>query len=120
MNRDEISDALKPDRAIILNRICDKFESDWRKGERARIEELLELASESEQAFLLYELIVIEFFLLHDQGEIPRIQDYLDRFPNDHAIVKDAFSKKQASIPLNSRNSDFYESLSFRSFMPPH
>ena len=41
MSRDEIADALKPDRAIILNRICDQFESDWRNGERDRIEEML-------------------------------------------------------------------------------
>ena len=110
MNRDEIADSMKPDRAIILNRICDQFESDWRTGERALIEDLLKAAADSEQAFLLYELIVIELFLLRDQGEIPQIRNYLDRFPNEPTIIKEAFSKKQVSIQLDSRNSDFYES----------
>ena len=114
MSRDEIANALKPDRAIILNRICDQFESDWRNGERARIEELLKLGSDSEQAFLLYELLILELFLLQDEGESPRIQDYLDRFPNEQAIVKDAFSKKQVSIPLVQKGPDFYESPTLR------
>jgi serine/threonine-protein kinase len=110
MNRNELADALNPDRAIILNRICDRFELDWRTGEKPLIEDLLELVVDFEQDLLLYELILIELFLLKEQGLSPSIQNYLDRFPSHSNTIKEAFSKNMDCSEPDLNQIEFYDS----------
>lgn len=110
MNLDELANALNPDRAIILNRMCDRFELDWRAGEKPRIESLLELLEDSEKVLLLYELVLLELYLLREQGDLPSIQDYLNRFPNHINTINEAFLKNQNSILPEFKNNAFYES----------
>ncbi len=75
-------------------RLCDRFEAEWRVGERPRIEDYLELVPESERAGLLRELILIEL-AWSATGEAFKRQTYLSRFPEWKEAVLGAFASQE-------------------------
>jgi serine/threonine-protein kinase len=61
-----------------LDDVCDRFEAAWKSGRPPRIEDFLgELLP---AAALLRELVLLDVFHRHRQGESPTPEDYLSRF----------------------------------------
>src|SRR5258706_16451198 len=73
--------------------ICDGFEAAWKRGERPRIEDLLQRVGTSERAELLRELLLVEWEILRQRNERIILENYLTRFPSDHALVTDLFHR---------------------------
>jgi len=89
-----------------VNAACDRFESSWRSGHSPRIEEILAEAGASERTEFLRELLPLELELLREKGEAPRFEDYLTRFPNDVALLQDAFGRLDPASTATSREQD--------------
>jgi signal transduction histidine kinase len=75
-----------------VNDRADRFEAAWRAGQRPRIEDFLEGVARPRRALLLGELLRVERELRRDGGEEPTPEEYQRRFPEDAAVVGDAFS----------------------------
>ena len=76
---------------------CQTFETAWKihaadpQGQpRPRLEDLLEPAPESDRFALFRELLAIELPYRRHQGESPRAEDYLPRFPGFAEIIHTA------------------------------
>jgi hypothetical protein len=85
---------MSPDDLHELERIVaivDQFESAWRRGDRPRIEDVLEAAAPGELGELLQYLLEIELEILRQRGETPSPNDYWARFPQDSAILDQVF-----------------------------
>ena len=76
--------------------VADRFESAWRKGQRPWIEEFLDADPEPHRPELLCTLLGIELEIRRRQGELPRREEYMDRFPNDREVLDLAFP---ATVP---------------------
>ena len=65
--------ALSPDGSTVaarrIDQLCDAFESDWRAGRQAVIEEYLAAAEDVDRSLLLPELIALEAGLRRAAGE---------------------------------------------------
>jgi WD40 repeat protein len=98
---------LGPEAARRLDGICTRFERAWKRGERPRIEDLLEGAAEPERLALLRELIVLEVELRRGQGEPVAPGAYRDRFPGQAELIDAAFvaadTRAGGSRPQSSR-----------------
>jgi serine/threonine protein kinase len=72
--------------AVGVNAICDRFEEAWKKaaslGERPAIEDYLEELSGPQRAFLLCELVAVDFDYRRLAGESPSVDEYCARFPS--------------------------------------
>ena len=74
-----------------IDEVADRFERDWTAGgDRPRIEEYLGEES-PRRAGLLEELIRVECELRKSAGASPPLEEYRQRFPDDHAAVDAAF-----------------------------
>ncbi|MHC5538322.1 hypothetical protein ACYOEI_08845, partial [Singulisphaera rosea] len=58
-----------------------EFASEWRRGGRPRIEDMLGRVDEAERSSLLSVLIVTEATLRREGGESPTLEEYQTRFP---------------------------------------
>jgi len=96
----ESSDALATARRV--HRICERFESAWRSGARPRIEDYLD-GDATDRAPLLHELVALEIELRQDEGEDPRAQEYLARFPDVPDVVRGMFNQTTATDPSPDR-----------------
>jgi serine/threonine protein kinase len=76
--------------------VADRFESAWRKGQRPRIEEFLNAASPAHRCELLRDLLEIELEIRRQGGEFPGREEYLDRFPDNSAVLEDVFASRAA------------------------
>lgn len=91
--------------------LCDEFESRWRRGERPKIEDLLGHVSEEQRRNLLAHLLGVELHWRRRNSEIPAIEEYAQRFPQDWEIVDDLFSEgKQVPSVANAQS----ETVHFR------
>jgi tetratricopeptide (TPR) repeat protein len=77
-----------------VDRAGDLFEDAWEAGQRPRIEEYLTDAAEPERSVLLHELLVVELGQRRRGGDTPVPAEYLDRFPDHTALIKDAFGEE--------------------------
>lgn len=85
-----------PLQSDLVDRVCDQFEAALRAGRQPRIEDFLASFPEVDRQLLLGELIALEIDLLRLRDDTvtysPDYQDfpyarYLDRFPNDAAVL---------------------------------
>jgi eukaryotic-like serine/threonine-protein kinase len=89
-DRDAAEDSLAEQSRLIA--AVERFEAAWRGGARPRIEDYLGEAGASRRSRWLCELIRLELELRARDGESPRREDYLDRFPDGSAEVAIAFT----------------------------
>jgi tetratricopeptide (TPR) repeat protein/tRNA A-37 threonylcarbamoyl transferase component Bud32 len=74
-----------------IDRICDRFEAAWDRGERPRPEDELGAVEPRYRAPLLRDLLAAEMAARRRRGERPEPRDYRDRFPGDRDAVDSAF-----------------------------
>jgi len=80
-----------------LERICDRFESALRAGERPRIEDELPALPEPARGTLLVDLIALELAYRRRADERPEPAEYLARFPESAWAVHAAFHSAEAN-----------------------
>ncbi|MEM6365306.1 MAG: serine/threonine-protein kinase, partial [Planctomycetota bacterium] len=70
---------------------CAEFERAWQSGEPRSIEETIaaEMA-EDERDLLLAELLVLEIDYRRRNGESPEVDEYVDRFPENANLIREA------------------------------
>ncbi len=79
-----------------IDDVCPEFERQWQANQPPSIESIVagdaasDVAGEVERDVLLAELIVLDFDYRRRQGESPSEQEYLERFPDDGTVIKDA------------------------------
>lgn len=78
---------------------CAEFERQWRANNAESIESVLgNDVSPVERDVLLAELIVLETDYRRRRGENPTEQEYIDRFPEDEIIIKEALKEVSKRI----------------------
>lgn len=75
------------------DRICAEFEQAWRSGDRPRMEDWLDRAASAEKCLLLQELLEIELHVRQQQGDLPAVEEYAKRFPEDQQLIAAVFAK---------------------------
>ncbi len=78
-----------------INDAAERFERDWKKGRRPRIEDFLAKEPEPRRRPLLNELLRVECQLRMRGGEGPAVEEYHRRFPEHDDVVDSVF----ATIP---------------------
>ena len=84
MNSDRNVDAARN-----LDRICQKFEAEWRAGQRPQIEQFLSIGTNVERRELLNELLALEVELRADRDETIVVEELQNRFPDDLSTVNE-------------------------------
>jgi len=79
-----------------IDKLADQFEKDWKAGGRPRIDDYLNRAGDLDHSALLRELIVLEWDLWLEAGQQPKLSDYLEQFPDDESIVREAVAFVEA------------------------
>ncbi|HEX8199386.1 MAG TPA: serine/threonine-protein kinase [Isosphaeraceae bacterium] len=79
-----------PSRVLRVDRACDRFEAEWRAGQRPHLESYLDAAPEPERPALLRELLALELELRG--GEPPRRDQDLPLDPEHTTRIESAFS----------------------------
>ncbi|MBL7044050.1 MAG: protein kinase [Pirellulaceae bacterium] len=74
-----------------LDRLCDNFEREWMPGQPPEIESYLCRIAESHRSRLLGELVALEVELRRGVGDIPDLEDYHERFPDEITVIEEAF-----------------------------
>ncbi len=70
-----------------VDQICDRFEADWLAGRHPVLEDYLAEVNVGLRAALLHELLAAEWDLRVSAREPVELQHYLDRFPDQAALV---------------------------------
>jgi hypothetical protein len=70
----------------------ERFEADWRAGRGPRIEDALDAVDGPQRSRWLCELIRLELELRARDGDRPRPDDYLRRFPDRSTDIAAAFA----------------------------
>lgn len=76
----------------LIDRLCDRFEAEWRAGLRPRIETFLGRAPAEARTAMLQAIVPVELELLRAEGKSPDKKIYLDRFAADAAVIEPLFS----------------------------
>jgi eukaryotic-like serine/threonine-protein kinase len=63
-----------------FDKVCTRFETAWRGGQRPRIEDYLADSADAEYTALLWELILLDVYHRRLRGEVPHADDYTSRF----------------------------------------
>lgn len=84
---DENNAQRQAERAAVVARVCCKFEDDWQSGRRPRLEECLTECDDVLRDDLLSELIAIEIERRLGAGELPVVEEYVERFPDASCVV---------------------------------
>ena len=74
-----------------LDRLCDNFEREWMPGQPPDIESYLCRIAEAHRSRLLGELVALEVEMRRGVGEIPDLEDYHERFPDEITVIEEAF-----------------------------
>ncbi len=82
-----------------IDRVCDRFEAEWKAGARPLIEAYLGPAPEAQRDGLLRELLALEVEYRLRAGERPLLADYLQCFPDRRDAVQAVFSKAAPELP---------------------
>lgn len=75
-----------------IDRICEQFEQQWQQNAAVRIEEVLANSPHALRDALLPELVEIEVWWRKKRNEIPRVEEYLERFPQSAKLLQAAFT----------------------------
>ena len=76
-----------------IDRICRQFESDWTGGKSPSVEQCLVEVPPHDVAPLLADLMAVEIELRLQAGDIPRVTEYLQRFPDVGSQVTRVFDE---------------------------
>jgi WD40 repeat protein len=77
-----------------VDRVCSRFEAAWQAGQRPRIEEYLDDATEPSRTALLRELLASELEWRRRRGEWPEPGGYRDRFPGEDGLIDAVFAEE--------------------------
>jgi serine/threonine protein kinase/formylglycine-generating enzyme required for sulfatase activity len=80
-----------------IDSLCDEFERNWNLGRSPTIENVIAAHAELPRPLLLFELVRLEVHLRRGAGQSAELEQYLQRFPADHAVIARAF--RQATSP---------------------
>ena len=100
-----------------IDDLCADFERQWQSGSPPTIESVVAgNIAKIERDVLLAELIVLDVDYKRRRGDSPTAQKYLDRFPDDAAIINEAFSDKDQrrgafDPPTVGRLAEFFPAL---------
>ena len=106
-----------------IDDLCADFERQWRSGEAPSLESVLGVdGSTSERNVLLAELIVLDIDYRRRRGETPTEQEYIDRFPSDARVIKEALKedgKRTAAFepPTIARLAELFPALQIIEFI---
>ena len=90
---------------VNIDKICVQFERALRRGETPDVDELLAGVDESGKSLLLTQLLLVEFEHLERAGGEISLDDFLSRFPEHKAAVREAFQQYRDS-PNKSGSED--------------
>ena len=76
-----------------IDKVCDEFEIAYRRNDRPRIEDFQREDKEPERSYELRALLLLECDLRQQQGEHPKLSDYLQRFPDHESTVRGAIAE---------------------------
>ncbi|HZZ80299.1 MAG TPA: serine/threonine-protein kinase [Gemmataceae bacterium] len=81
-----------------VDKLCDRFESQWRGGKSPRIEDFLAAAPEEVRVALFEALLPVELELLAEKGASPTETDYGKRFPKHAKAIARCFRERAESV----------------------
>ena len=84
--------SLTDQRLSEIDELSDRFDQELVTGASPRIESFLAEAPEVEHDGLLVELLAMELEYRTRQGEAPRLDDYVPRFPQQEGVIAGVFS----------------------------
>ena len=85
-----------------IDQICDRFEAEWKSSRRPEIGAYIASSHGRLRTELLCELLAIELEYRSRLGEQLSSEEYDSRFPNDVAVISDAFENASARTPASS------------------
>jgi tetratricopeptide (TPR) repeat protein len=89
--------------AELWDRLCDRFEGDWKAGRRPEIEAFLTAMPESGRPALFRELLGLELAYRAAMGQRPSRDEYDARFPGFAALVRSVFDSTRPDPPAPSQ-----------------
>jgi serine/threonine protein kinase len=82
-----------------LDSIRDAFEDKWKSGDaRPCLKATLNTCKEPFRSYVLRELLYVDIVHRFRKGDVPRLDNYLQEFPDHHAAIREVFSS-EPSIP---------------------
>jgi hypothetical protein len=112
-----------PELAREIDRLCDRFENEWKQGKRPRIETYLELISSDKRPPLLRQLLFVEWQFQLENGQNITPAEFRDRFPGHDTTVSVAWRElvsngetnleapPDAKLPATSAENEIPKSL---------
>ncbi|MBN2473961.1 MAG: SUMF1/EgtB/PvdO family nonheme iron enzyme [Pirellulales bacterium] len=92
-NRPRDCDSLETSLLEQIDRLCDRFETMWKSGERPRIEAFLTDVSEQGRPVLLHDLLLLELDYRRRRGETPEPSEYQSRFADAGDLIEQVFAE---------------------------
>jgi WD40 repeat protein/serine/threonine protein kinase len=92
--RREFEHSLPPTLADRIDQVCDRFEADWKTGQRPLIEDWLDAAADFERSTLFRELLAVELEFRANAGESPEAKEYRRRFPGYRPEIELVFAPR--------------------------
>jgi serine/threonine protein kinase len=86
-------DSLRLSVAQRVDQSCDRFEAEWRAGQRPRIEAYLTKVSEAERPDFVRQLLALEIELRRENGENPTADEYATCFPQYLELIRAVFAE---------------------------
>lgn len=74
---------------LVIDRIADQFESEWRKGSRPSVAKYLEETPAAMRSTVLGELIRLDVEYRRKCGETPCVEEYAKRFPRSFPLLQE-------------------------------
>src|SRR5262249_43487443 len=82
-----------------INLACERFEAEWRSGERPQIELYLAEAPEGARRELISELLKLDIYYRRDRGEAAPPNDYKPRFWEHADLIATLFAVRPSPEP---------------------
>lgn len=91
----------------LIDTICREFRTEWKLGNRPKLEKSLRQVPKNAQANLFYNLLETEIRYRKRMGETPSSAEYLKRYPQFSAQIRQAFDESTIGSldALSSRSS---------------
>lgn len=89
MRQADILTAFSLTEAQQIDRMCDRFESEWQASRRPNLSEFLDSQSESVRTALFRLLLPVDWEYRRNAGDHPHTAEYQSRFPDDASLIDD-------------------------------
>ncbi len=94
--------------------VCEEFTSDWEPAQKPSIPSYLNRVADDARATLLRNLLQYEVQRRRQEGELPRAEEYIERFPEFPSLVRQVFLES-TSLSLNSdRSAERSETVDYK------